>query len=266
MATPLSPASAMQLAAVLASLPVSVQPAVAGGTLVAIDGLPGWGRHLRDALSGGAQGIFVMEPSQVAEFELAEIAELADRAASQRVPVVLDTGWAQNPAVGLAAEGFQDRANEQRIVEANVVARPTTRLGTVLVAQLALVRAAVGAVTALVPSVVDAHGYSILGSVDSGTRVSLAATLTRALPETATLRILGQQGSITLELRDQTSALPGRVTITGPTGATQLPTLFESGHRAAWRRLHAAVLEKRPSHDLTGFIADARAAARAIPE
>ena len=186
------------------------------------------------------------------------------RAAADRVPVVLDTGWAQNSAVVSAAEGFRELSEQQGILEASVVARPGASPRGVLVAQLALVRAAVGAVSAVEPVIVNAHGYSIVGCLSSGIRVSLAATLTRSLPESATLRMLGQHGSVTLRLTEQSTARPGRVTLTGPLGSTQLPTRFENGHRVAWRRLSAAASIDQAVSDLPNFIEDMTVTAGAI--
>ena len=256
--------SAAKLAAVLASLPASVQPAVESGTFVAVDGQFGWGDRIGEALDSGARGILVYEPCDLAEFDLAQLLEVSARAAADRVPVVLDTGWAQNCAVASAAEGFRELSEQQRILEASLVAHPGASLRNLLVAQLALVRAAVSAVSALEPIIVSSHGYSMVGILNSGNRVSLAATLTRSLPESATLRMLGQHGSVTLRLTEQTTARPGRVTLTGPSGSTQLPTRFETGHRVAWRRLSAAVSVGKAVSDLEDFIDDMTVAAGAI--
>jgi hypothetical protein len=256
--------SAAKRAAVLASLPASVQPAVESGAFVTVDGQTGWGDRIGEALDSGARGILVYEPCDLAEFDLTQLLEVSARAAADRVPVVLDTGWAQNSAVASAAEGFRELSEQQRILEARVVARPGASPRNLLVAQLALVRAAVSAVNALEPIIVSSHGYSIVGSLNSGNRVSLAATLTRSLPESATLRMLGQHGSVTLRLTEQTTARPGRVTLTGPSGSTQLPTRFETGHRVAWRRLSAAVSVGQAVSDLEDFIEDMTVAAGAI--
>jgi hypothetical protein len=256
--------SAAKRAAVLASLPDSVQPAVESGTFVAVDGGVGWGDRIGEALDTGARGILVYEPCDVAEFDLAQLSEVSARAAADCIPVVLDTGWAQNCAVASAADGFRELSEQHRILEASVVARPDASPRTLLVAQLALVRAAVSAVSTLEPIIVNSHGYSMVGNLNSGTQVSLAATLTRALPESATLRMLGQHGSVTLRLTEQTTARPGRVTLTGPSGSTQLPTRFETGHRVAWRRLSTAVSVDQSVSDLADFIDDMTVAAGAI--
>lgn len=247
------------VAAVVASLPVSVQPGVASGILAAIDGAPGWGHRLDEALDAGARGILVVEPSDAVEFD---VDTLSAHAAEKRVPVVLYTRWAQNPMLLSAAEHFRKQAGHAGLLESKNIVQPTARFGNELLAQLALVRAAIDEITIVTPIFSNDHGYSLLGTLAGGMRVTLTATRTLALPETATLRLLTPTGSVKLELPGQATAQPGKAFFTNASGAMQLPTLFETAHRAAWRRLHAEVLQGQTTHDLADFNHDQALAAK----
>jgi hypothetical protein len=240
------------VAQVVASLPVSLHPSDDGwGALVAIAGTNGWTEEALASISSGARGLMVISPSA------AEVAALKERADALGVPVVIDTEWAHNPAVAAAAPQFAAHNDENSLLEARVNAPAGADLDRVLLAQLALIRAAVDPVVSLTYARRNEHGYDALARLASGARASLAAILTDALPTSASLRIIKPHHAVALALPGSGTAAPGKVTVSGPEGATLLPTQWESAHRAAWRRLHDLAEAGQACDDLSAFAEDA---------
>lgn len=237
---------------VVASLPVSLHPSDDGAAaLVAIAGSSGWTERAHAAISSGARGILVIGPSPE------DVAALRERAEASGVPVVIDTEWAHNPAVGVAAPHFAAHNDADSLLEARVNAPVGADVDQVLLAQLALIRAAAEPVVSLAYARRNKRGYDALAQLAGGGQASLTAILTDAIPQTASLRIIKPRNAVTLALPGAGTAAPGKVTVSRPEGATLLPTLWESAHRAAWRRLHALVDAGQTCDDLRGFAEDA---------
>ncbi|WP_138444970.1 hypothetical protein [Sinomonas susongensis] len=246
---------------VISSLPVSLHPTDgAGSDLVAVAGTPGWTEKALESIEAGARGVMVIRPSA------ADVTALRDRAEASGVPVVLDTEWAHNPAVAAAAPRFAAVNDENSLLEARVNAPVGVDVDQVLLAQLALIRAAVDPVVSLSHARRNRHGYDALAHLASGARASLSAILSDALPSSATLRIIKPRDAVTLAVPASETAAPGRVTVSGPDGATLLPTQWESAHRAAWRRLHALAEAGEACEDLSSFAADVAIVTGGRPE
>lgn len=240
------------VAEVVASLPVSLHPSDGDASgLAAIAGTSGWTERAIASISAGARGVMVISPIA------ADVSSLRERANAQGVPVVIDTEWAHNPAVAASAPHFAAHNDENSLLEARVNARAGADLDQVLLAQLALVRAAVDPVVSLTYARRNEHGYDALAQLASGARASLAAILTDAIPASASLRLIKPRNAVTLALPGAGTAAPGKVTVSGPEGATLLPTQWESAHRAAWRRLHALARAGQACDDLGAFAEDA---------
>lgn len=236
---------------VVASLPVSLHPSDgADPALVAIAGTKGWTDKALDSLDSGVRGLMIIAPT--AE----DVTALRDRAVAASVPVVLDTEWAYNPAVAAAAPRFAALNDEDSFLEARVNAPAGAELDQVLLSQLALIRAAIEPVVALTYARRNRNGYDALAQLANGARASLSAILTDALPASATLRIIKPRHAVALALPAPGTAAPGKVTVSGPEGATLLPTQWESAHRTAWRRLHALAEAAQACQDLDAFAAD----------
>ena len=95
----------------------------------------------------------------------------------------------------------------------------------------------------------------------NGVAVDLSVVCTNATPEHATVRLLTSDGSIEVEIPNGETAQPAHLTITSPSGAQIAPTLYESGHRATWRRLHRLITGGEPANDLDGLETDIATAA-----
>ena len=238
--------------ATLASLPMSLRRTDGDADIVGIRGAEGWPRAAAEAIRAGARGVLVTEPG------IADTAELEAIAAKAGVPVVLDTLWADNPAVQASASSFASLVEEGALVEARVDLPQGSDLDTAILGQLALVRRAAGAVTALRFARRGRSGYDALARIEGGASGSLSAILADALPVAATLRIVAATDAVELCLPDPALAAPGRAVVSGPDGETLLVTRYETGHRGAWLRLHGLVVAGRTATDLAEFASDVR--------
>lgn len=242
------------IAQVIASLPVSLRPASAGqhsgegADLVAVSGA-NWPEDAVAAAAAGARGIMIVNPSP------ADAGAAEASTADIRVPVVVDSTWSHDPAVATAAPHFA-ALTEAAAFESRIDAPVGSDLEQVLLAQLALVRAAIDAVATLTVDRWNEHGYDIRATLSRGASIALAAVLTGGLPKSATLRALGRTNAVRLHLPDPATATCGTVTVSGPDGATVLPTLWETPHRVAWRELHRRIAAGESTSDLDELVAD----------
>jgi hypothetical protein len=125
-------------------------------------------------------------------------------------------------------------------------------------------RAAVSPVRAVRMLRVDATGYDALGTLEGGADVNLSAIFSHALTQAASVRIVRQESTVLLELGAVDVAAPARLSVLEGTGR-RVPLLpFETPHRGAWRRLHAAVTAGATTTDLDGFVEDAELAQDAL--
>jgi hypothetical protein len=250
--------AAGDVAQVVASLPVSLHPAAERADLVAISGEDGWPVAAADAIASGARGVLVVDPVA------ADVADLIERATEAGVPVVLDSTWSDNPAVAGAADAFAAQHDPDSFAEARVDAPLGSDLDRVLLNQLSLVRTALAPVARIRFARRNERGYDAVAELTSGVTSGLSAILSDALPHSASLRVLRSETAVELALPAPVTAAPGQVTVSGPEGATLLPTLWETAHRGAWRRLHRLVEAGETAGDLAGFAGDVTAMRSAV--
>ncbi|WP_426562114.1 hypothetical protein ACPPVT_16480 [Angustibacter sp. McL0619] len=225
--------------AVLASLPLSFAErsgtsASAPGAVVIIDGGPGWPEHVAAAAHQGAAGVVVVQPEPTDCSRL--LATLVDTA----VPLVFDSPWVANPAVSDAAGLFGPAAVPGSRLECRIILQPGRDLAAALLHQLALVRQLVGPATEARLLTWSEQGYA-LQATTGDCMLDLSVVTTRAVPESALARLLTSDGSIELFIPSPDTARPAKLTTVGPSGSLLAPTVYESGHRASWRRLHALI-------------------------
>lgn len=238
--------------AVLASLPESLRPFGDGpepADLVAVAGGPGWTARSVEALADGVRGVLVIDP--VSE----DVTRLRDDARRYSVPVVVARPYAGNPAIAVVAPYFAG-AEWPELLEARLVVPVGADLAHALLDQLALVTAAAGALERVRTLVWTGHGYVLHGDRAGGRRAVLTAVATSAVPPSAALRQLGAAGAVRLEVPAPLSARPALATVTRPDGRTLLPTLWETSHRAAWRRLRDLVAAVEQATDLSDLDRD----------
>lgn len=199
-------------------------------SVVVIDGAGDWPARLSDAAIAGAGGIVLVEPQP------ADAAKLLGNLAKTASVVVVDSPWSSNPIVGAAAREFSAAAVPGSRLECRVAARPGAHMLTALLHQLGLVGELVGPVASLQILTWSDHGYFLVGTVDR-IKVDLSLVTSTAIPESATTRLLTSDGSVHLDIPSGETAQPAQLITVGPHGEWRAPTIYESGHRATWRRL-----------------------------
>ena len=236
---------------VLASLPLSYRPSTTTASSVAVvGGADGWPEAVASAIRDGAAGVLLIAP------EPADLSPLHDL--ESRCPVVIDSAWASNPVITAAAAAVRSATSGSRL-ECRVFVGSERPPAAVLLDQLSLVRAVVSPATELRLLHRSDHGY--VAEAETATLpVHLTAVRTNALPEQALLRLLTADGGIEVEIPGGDTARPGLLRVTGPAGTTLAPTLYETGHRASWRRLHRLLADHESSHDIDDLEADIRTA------
>lgn len=231
--------------AVLASLPLSYAHAdepAAGGVAV-IGGSGGWPEAAAQALQAGTAGVILIHPQP------AELSPLRAAVAEHGV-VVVDSVWAANPAVPSAASAFRSAATPGQRLECRVSLRTGSALRNGLLHQLSLVRALLGQPVQDLRILHDADHVYLAEARSGDTPVDLSVICTNAVPEQARLRLLTIDGSVDLKIPGGETAQPALLTVTSPQGASLAPTLYESGHRATWRRLHQLITSGDQPTDL----------------
>ncbi|WP_375426272.1 hypothetical protein [uncultured Friedmanniella sp.] len=249
-----------EVATVLASLPLSYAhgQGAPGGAAV-VSGSTGWPTAVARALDLGAVAAIVVHP------EPADV----DRLRSRGALTALDTRWAANPVIESAAAAFVEALPRASRVESQVHRPVGSSPEAALLEQLTLVRALLGPVSDARLLTCSSHGYAAVGLV-ADHPVDLSLVCTDAVPESAWVRLLTDDGSVELMIPSGVTAQPATLAVTNPEGTRLSPTRYESGHRATWRRLRA-LLSSQPTAatpnlatDLDDFASDGEAARTAF--
>lgn len=231
---------------VIASLPISLarsaEPVAEG---VAISGAAGWTGRAIDAIDSGARGIVVVRP----RFE--PTAELDRAARAKRVPVVIDSPWASNPAVAPARRQIDAITGEVSFVDLVATVSPEESLAPALDELRLLAFRLVGPTCGL--RTIEEGGSSLLASaMRARSDVPVTFHILRApVPEFAVrARVVAAGGDVDLRIPDAGTARPALLTTTNSEGSTLAPTEYESSHRHTWRRLLELIATGRAADDL----------------
>lgn len=229
---------------VLASLPESFRRShTVAGEVVVVDGGPGWVDAAAGALRGGAIGLIVISPIP------GDLEPLGAALRSRPATVVVDSPWASNPAVPGAADLIQSAITDAVFAECRLIQPVGTDLDHALLHQLSLIRALIGPVSSL--SLLSRTAHHVQGSARSGNLlVDLSITCTDARSSVAITRMLLPNGSVEVLIPSPDTARPATVTVVSADGATTQPSLFESGHRATWRRLRGHLRSRDVPRDV----------------
>ena len=241
----------------VASLPATFAPAAKNlqstADVLVVAGEPGWTDEARRAVAAGARGIVVANPVPEDTRELAAATDAAGTA------VVLDLRWASNPA--LVAEGDGPDARDAvrsalgtaSLLDSVAVTAPGTDPRRLLGEHLAALLAVSGPLheTRLLRS--DATGYTVAGRLANGAPFTAQGVLTAARPAGVDIRLYTADGGVSVQVPDPDAAWPAEVRVTGTHGELLLPTLYESAHRSAWRRLKDHLGAGTRPDDLAGF-------------
>ncbi|AXK44204.1 hypothetical protein [Brachybacterium saurashtrense] len=222
--------------AVLASLPVSFTAASTerDAQVQVLDGAPGWLGHATTALDAG-QTVLVQSPAPLEAEEQERARVLAEDPAGSRL--LLDLPWAGNPALEAAGPAVRTAAEGAGLLEVHALLGPVARSGTALLDVALTVAALLGPLERARLLHADEGGATVLAGA-AGRDVSIQLTPTLRPTHGCRMRVLGATSTAEVTLPDSGTARPAEVTLTDATGHTVLPTLWESSHRAAWRRVH----------------------------
>lgn len=241
----------------VASLPATFAPApenpqIAADVLV-VAGEPGWTAEALSAVAAGARGIVVANPVPEDTTELAGAADAAGTA------VVLDLRWASNPAlVGAGSDpdargAVRSALGTASLLDSVATAAPGTNPRRLLGEHLAALLAVTGTLDGVGLLRNDATGYTVAGRLATGAPFTAQGVLTAARPAGVDIRLYTADGGVAVQVPDPDAAWPAEVRVTGAHGELLLPTLYESAHRSAWRRLKDHLGAGTRPDDLAGF-------------
>ncbi|MDQ0730005.1 hypothetical protein [Arthrobacter sp. B1I2] len=241
----------------IASLPATFGPAPenqpGAADVVVVAGGPGWTAEARDAVAAGVRGLVVANPVPEDTRELAAAADAAGTA------VVLDLRWASNPAlVGEstdpdARDALRSAVGTASLLDSVATAAPGTDPQRLLGEHLAALLAVTGPLDGGRILRSGAAGYTVSGRLANGAPFTAQGLLTAARPAGVDIRLYTTDGGVAVQVPDPDAAWPAEVRITGAHGELLLPTLYESAHRSAWRRLKDHLGAGTRPDDLAGF-------------
>ncbi|BCW58637.1 hypothetical protein [Arthrobacter sp. StoSoilB20] len=237
------------VASVVASLPMSLAPGQADtATLQGVTGTNGWAHRAAETITKGAAGVAVIAP------EPGETQSLERLAASKAVPVVLGFRWASNPAIPQAAEAFKQAASDSVLVEVIAYIRgsiPTAQVGAEL---LVLAARLLGPLDDVRSLRTNKNGFTVAATF-TGSRapVTITAVVSNASDNDVRVRMLTKAGCVDLLIPAPDTARPATLKRTDPQGSLTAPTIYESSHRATWKRLAALASSGSTAPDLAEF-------------
>lgn len=247
--------------AVLASLPRSFERAP-GGDVLALCGEGNWPERALAAIESGVRAILVTEPSPTST---SRVDVLVEAATARGVPLRLARQWADDPAVGPFSAALRADTGSPVLVDLHAAVAEDTTHHEALTAQLDLLSEVFGVRVAIDSISASPHGYGAVGTLGDETALAplvLSAVRSRAASPMMSLRRLTERGRERLELFGAWSARPGTARVGNDEGELLLPTVYETGHRAAWRELREDLDGRRA--DMAPLVRFARSSERAL--
>lgn len=237
------------VAVVIASLPMSLAPGQPDSSaLQGVTGTDGWEHRAAEAITKGAVGVAVIAP------EPGDTLSLECLAASTSVPVVLGYRWASNPAVAQAAEVYEQAAPDSALVEVTAYIRDSIPVEQVRAELLVLAGRLLGPLDDVRTLRNSRNGFAVAATLTgSGAPVTIAAVVSNALDNDVRVRMLTKNGCVDLMIPAPDTVRPATLKRTDPQGALVSPTIYESSHRATWKRLVTLAASGSTASDLAEF-------------
>lgn len=238
----------------IASLPASFAPAgSASADVTVLPGEAGWTAEAGNSIAAGARAVMVVNPVPEACRELAAAADDAGTV------VALDLRWAANPAL-VSGDGEPDARDAIRgalgtaaLLDSVATAAPDSDPRRLLGDHLAALTAVTGKLDGVETLRLDRAGYTVSGWLAGGAPFTAQGILTAARPAGLDIRLYTVEGGVSVMVPDPSAAWPAEVRAIGVQGEVLLPTLYESAHRASWRRLRDHLNAGSRPDDLAGF-------------
>ncbi|MFK0002962.1 hypothetical protein [Paenarthrobacter sp. NPDC090522] len=219
------------VALAVASLPETFAHASTTADVRVINGRPGWTDQAIEAIDAGARGIIVVNPAAESVEDLQQAADAHGTA------IVLDQRWASSPAAAGAEDAVRTMAGRAAVLDSVATAPAGSDAGGLLADHLAAVVRLTGPLENLRLVNRGTHGYTVSAQLANGAPAALQGIVSSARPAGVHLSLLTDDGGASVALPEPLAAWPATVKVTGPQGELLLPTLYESAHRATWRRL-----------------------------
>lgn len=239
--------------AVLAGMPDRLRAIDADGDVAMVAaGAGGWTTTLIEMLHRGARGALVVDAGTDDGPE--EIAA-ARRAAREAGAVVhVDRPYAMNRAWQRVSTGWRRDAARAGLLDSTTTVATHSMIHALL-NQLALVRAVVGPLEQL--GLVH-HSRSVYQLAGRAGRVRVSLSGTDGPRDSLTLELIGADTRRRASFAPIGLASPALISTFDQAGGRTEPPLYESGHRAAWQRLHEAITEPRghPGSDDLDLLAE----------
>lgn len=238
---------------VISSLPISLVPSNSmRGAVAAVAGKGDWPARVVAAIAAGASGVVVEDPDPVPSSTLDQL-----RSAPQ--PVILDRPYLSNPALAPAAADWNALSVPTLLLDSDLLAPTRADPYAELFRHISLVRAVAEPLTAVDAAAISGTGYSVAGTLQTGTTAILACAITDAGLPRVNIRLLGAPQRLSLTIFTSTTARAATVSLVDADGEMMFPTLYENGHRASWRRMIDAHREDAVVPDLDDFARDIQA-------
>jgi hypothetical protein len=232
------------------------------GGVVVVSGLrPGWPAQVRTAVADGAQGVFVAQPGSAGRDDLQAA---VDRAADAGVPVAVGLRFAANRSWSAAVPAVRADIAGSALADCVVVAAPAPGgsravLVNALTEQLCLLRQLCDPVSDLTVLAAARDHYVVAAA---GVPVITLTGIVSALPEPRlSLDLAGVDQRWSVVIPGGSPAAPASISRYRDDAVQVRPVLHESGERAVWVQLHAAITAGAPLEASLAASAHAIAAA-----
>jgi hypothetical protein len=214
-----------------------------------------WPRAAAEAIAEGVAAVVVSDPTPVSVAALKRL--LAD-AEDRGTAVAVDTAFATDPAWVAARDTVAQSALAAKVIDSVVtVPSEANTLAAALLAQLAVVRPLLGSAVELA-TVASSPDHYVLAGVSGKTAVTLVGVRSGGADEAGlTVDVVGVDQHWQVVFAEAGPARPTEIVLRDSTGQHGDRPHYESGRRASWRAMHAALTsEGRPAYTLAGLQAD----------
>lgn len=230
----------------------------ASADVVAISGASGdWTAHAIAAIDRARQALMLVSPGPLSA-QAPSLNDVLAHAAAKGLGVCTDVGFADDPSLLRASAELRSDIGSSLILDSHMSCCDGS-LGSAFVQQLATLSLLVGGVGALHLTHRAADQYVLTGRLDALNITLTGLIVPQAAPHLRA-EVIGRDCRWNIQIGGGGFAAPSRLTRFDKSGSHTYPAVFESPHRATWRRLHNALKQKKQVADgtqnLAGYLAE----------